>query len=237
MNVVLFESSERDSDGIVTVDGRRAEHVRNVLSKGPGETIVVGEIDGKIAEGTIVAADAETLRFTVAGQREPVGKSRIHLVLALPRPPVLRRVLAHATAMGVEKITLLHTKRVQKSYWQSPALEPANIRAQLLLGLEQSVDTRLPEVDLARRFLPFVEDVLPQLPPAAQLILADPSGPTRCRCDVLEPIVLCVGPEGGFIDHERERFTAAGAVTVSLGPRILRVETATMALLGRLGGI
>lgn len=236
MNVVLFESSERGSDGVVTVDGRREEHVRTVLGKGPGEAITVGEVGGQLFEGTIVSADGGSLRFTLAAGRDPVAKHPIHLVLALPRPPVLRRVLSHVTAMGVERVTLLHTKRVEKSYWQSPALSPQSIRTQLLLGLEQCVDTRLPEVALERRFLPFVEDVLPELSAHARVVVADPKAATPCDCDVAGPSVLCVGPEGGFIDHERERFAAAGAQSVNLGPRILRVETATIALLGRLTG-
>lgn len=234
MNVVLLERAEVDATGVAEVGGRRCEHVAKVLRKSSGETIRVGVIGGSLGEATIDAIDRDRMKLRCRFDTAPPRKRSICLVLALPRPPVLRRTLQHATAMGVERIVLLHTRRVEKSYWASPALHEAAVREQLLLALEQAVDTVLPEVERAQRFRPFVEDRLPTLVGDGRCLVADPSATTRCPTDVTTPIVLVVGPEGGFIPHELDLLRASGAERVGLGPRILRVETAVVALLARL---
>ena len=187
-------------------------------------------------------------------EREPPRSLPITLALALPRPPSLRKVLQQATAMGVKHFVLFASARVEKSYWQSTGLEPAALREQLLLGLEQAGDTALPRIDLARRFRPFVEDALPVLADSAPILVAHPEpsaslvtpGMGRAFLVVgvyqlnvrqaLSRAFLVIGPEGGLQDHELERFEAVGAKRVGLGPRVLRVETAVVALLARLTG-
>ncbi len=236
MNVVLLEASEVAPDGSATLDGRRAEHVAKVLGKAAGDSINVGLRGGKLGTAEIVASTRDSLELRGCSfEWDPPPKRPRTLVLALPRPPVFRRVLQHATALGVERIVLLHTRRVEKSYWMSPALEPEAIDANLALGLEQAVDTVAPVVERARGFRAFVEERLPELAAGATVLMAHPGPFPRCPADVSGPVVLLVGPEGGFIPHEVERLLAAGAHGVSLGERILRVETATLALLGRLG--
>jgi RsmE family RNA methyltransferase len=235
VNVVLLERQEVDAAGAAEVGGRRREHVVAVLRKAVGDTIRVGVVGGDLGEATIDALDGDRMRLQCRFGTPPPGKRSLCLVLALPRPPVLRRTLQHATAMGVTRIVLLHTRRVEKSYWGSPALHDAAVREQLLLGLEQAVDTVLPEVERAQRFRPFVEDRLPALVGDGRLLVADPSATAACPTDVSTPVTLMVGPEGGFIPHELELLRAAGCERVGLGPRILRVETAVVALLARLG--
>jgi RsmE family RNA methyltransferase len=230
VNVLLLEPSEVGNEGEAEVAGRRCEHVRKVLRKGIGDTLRVGVIGALLGEGVIEAIDGDHMRVRCRFDAPPPAKRALVLVLALPRPPVLRRVLQHATAMGVTKIVLLHTRRVEKSYWGSPALHDDAVREQLLLGLEQAVDTVLPEVAREPRFRPFVEDRL-----AGRVLVADPSATTPCPVDVAEPLTLVVGPEGGLIPHELELLRASGAELVGLGPRVLRVETAVVALLARLG--
>ena len=149
-----------------------------------------------------------------------------------PRPyyPAIQAV----TTLGVKRIELLHTARVEKCYWQSSALEPAAIRRQLLLGLEQARDSVLPGVELRRRFRPFVEDELaPRLEKRCGL-LAEASFEELCPMGIDGPTTLLVGPEGGFVEFELELLQRAGAVGISLGSRALRVETAVVALLSRL---
>ncbi len=158
----------------------------------------------------------------------------MHLVLALPRPRMLARTLEHVTALGVKQITLLHTRRVEKSYWQSPELTPAKIHDHLVLGLEQARDTVLPTVVCESRFKPFVEDRLPGLLAGKQGLLAHPGMAEPCPRGIEQPSVLLVGPEGGFIPYEVECLLAAGCRGIHLGARILRVETAVTALLARL---
>lgn len=237
MNVVLLDPAEVRPDGCASLDGRRAEHVANVLCKAPGDALAVGVRGGKLGSAQVVLSTKATLELQACVfERDPVPKRPITLVLALPRPPVFRRLLQHVTALGIERLVLLHTRRVEKSYWMSPSVEPDAVDTQLQLGLEQAVDTVAPQVERARGFKAFVDERLPQLGADARVLLAHPGPFARCPVDVEGPVVLLVGPEGGFIPYEIERLTDAGAEGVSLGRRILRVETATLALLGRLGG-
>lgn len=237
MNVVLLEPSEVRPDGGASLDGRRAEHVAKVLGKAPGDALTVGVLGGKLGSARVVSSTKQSLELQeCVFEREPAPKRPITLVLALPRPPVFRRLLQHVTALGVERIVLLQTRRVEKSYWMSPSLEPEAIQSQLQLGLEQAVDTVPPEVERARGFKAFVDDRLPELGSGARVLMAHPGPFGACPVDVKARVVLLVGPEGGFIPYEVERLADAGAQGISLGPRVLRVETATLALLGRLGG-
>ena len=112
-------------------------------------------------------------------------------------------------------------------------LAPATVRDYLLQGLEQARDTLLPPVHLHTRFKPFVEDQLPGLLAGRDALLAHPGDAPLAPTGLERDTVLVVGPEGGFIPYEVEKLLAAGCRQVSLGPRILRVENAVAALLGR----
>jgi uracil-DNA glycosylase family 4 len=158
----------------------------------------------------------------------------VTLVLALPRPKVLRRVLFSASAMGVKRIFLVNSYRVEKSFWQSPVLGGESIRKQLILGLEQARDTILPCVFLRNRFKPFVEDELPDLSKETLQIVAHPAAPEQCPRSAGRPVTLAIGPEGGFITYEIERLISIGFSAVNLGERILPVETAVPFLISRL---
>jgi RsmE family RNA methyltransferase len=149
------------------------------------------------------------------------------------RPIVFKRVLQTAATMGVEAIHVFHSRQVEKSFWQSTALQEVEIQEQLVLGLEQARDTVFPPVIFHKRFKPFVEDVLPPLLKGRQGVLADPSGNSLFPSKAT-PKVLIIGPEGGFIPYEVDRFREAGCSVIGLGPRILRVETAVTSFLARL---
>jgi len=164
----------------------------------------------------------------------PPEKLPLTLLLALPRPKMLRRVLQTVSSMGVPRLILLNSYRVEKSFWQTPFLEPAAIREQLILGLEQARDTMLPEVIIEKRFKPFVEDQLPGIAAGTVGLVGHPGDFPACPRAVEQPVTLAIGPEGGWIPYEVEKLTEAGLQPVQLGARILRVETAVTALLARL---
>ena len=85
-----------------------------------------------------------------------------------------------------------------------------------------------------RRFKPYVEDLLPDLLRGKRALLAHPGDYPACPRGPDGETLLVIGPEGGFIPYEVEKLQLAGCRTVSLGPRILRVENALTSLLGRL---
>lgn len=234
MNLLLFSAADRCDQGHIRVGGRRLQHLRQVLGARVGDELRVGEIDGLIGTGLIQELDDKRAVLSVALDQPPAGKLPLRLVLALPRPKMLRRMLRTVAELGVGELHLINSYRVEKSYWQTPALTQAAIREQLLQGLEQARDTIVPTVLCHRRFKPFVEDTLPGLARDHDALLAQPGAYPACPRDSRAPTLLVIGPEGGFIPYEVDKLQAAGCRAVSLGPRILRVETALTALLGRL---
>lgn len=236
MNLLLLHPEDFESPGRAVVRGRRARHVTRILRAAEGDALCVGVAGGRIGSGRIVGRPASEVVLDVVLEREPPPPLPATLVLALPRPPVLGRTLAAAASFGVKRIVLLHTRRVEKTYWAASALAPEALREKLLLGLEQARDTVVPELVLERRFRPFVEDRLPLLLDGAHGAFAHPGEDTdtpNAASPLPTPVVIAVGPEGGFLDFELERLRSAGMTGVALGARTLRVETAVAALLGR----
>lgn len=236
MNLILLAPEDIENGHLARVtDPRRLRHLREVHRATPGDRLTLGVMGGGIGQGELLTLGEEeaTLALDALDQAPPPALP-VHLVLALPRPRMLARTLEHVTALGVKQITLLHTRRVEKSYWMSPELAPEKIHQHLVLGLEQARDTHLPEVTLEKGFRPFVEDRLPGLLEGRRGLLAHPGMPQACPRGIDDPTLLLVGPEGGFIPWEVEKLLEAGCQGIHLGPRILRVETAVTALLARL---
>ncbi|MBV9493987.1 MAG: 16S rRNA (uracil(1498)-N(3))-methyltransferase [Acidobacteria bacterium] len=233
MNLVLLFEADFVQNDHVTLSGRRLRHVTEIHRAHVGDELTVGLLGGKIGKGTILRLDESALEMRVALDREPPPPLPITLVLALPRPKVLNRVIAGATSMGVERIFLINAWRVEKSYWKSPRLSEENLFEQRILGLEQARDTRLPPIELRRFFRPFVDDELPRLISGTRALLAHP-GDAPVLSAQSEPVTLAIGPEGGFIEAELASLEKAGFAPVSLGPRILRVETAVAAAVAML---
>jgi len=234
VNLVLLEAADFVDEEHVRLVGRRRDHIVRILRGRVGEALVVGRQGGRVGRGRILAMDDASVTLHVELDRDPPAGMPVTLVLALPRPPVLRRVLCGVTAMGVKRIILVGARAVEKSFWESHALDADEIHRQLVLGLEQARDTVLPEVVLRRRFKPFAEDELPSRAAGTDAFVAHPgpgaAPPRRTGRDAL----LAVGPEGGWSTHEVERLEAAGLERASLGERPLRVETVVPALLARL---
>jgi RsmE family RNA methyltransferase len=234
VNLILLESSDFIADDRVRLSGRRYDHVAGVLSASPGSMLRIGRLNGKIGYGRV-----ETLRAGFVDVRiehldsEPPPPLPLRLILALPRPKVLNRTIAAAASLGIKEIDLVNSWRVEKSYWKSPRLSEENLRLQSILGLEQGVDTAPPSIRLHRLFAPFIQDEVPSVIKNRLPLLAHPTG-AECPRHVSGSLVLAIGPEGGFIDREIASFQELGFAVVSLGERILRVETALASLVGRL---
>ncbi|MCM5703919.1 16S rRNA (uracil(1498)-N(3))-methyltransferase [Larsenimonas salina] len=238
MNLVLLPASSQIGTQLTVTDPRRLKHLKEVHKATPGQSLSVGLENGAMGRARLDALDGESATFTIEHLDTPIPEPLpIHVVLALPRPRMLARSLENMAALGVKRITLLHTRRVEKSYWQSPELAPDKLTHHLILGLEQCKDTRLPTITLEKRFKPFVEDRLPGLLESAEGLFAHPGEAHACphgRALDAPPVVLAIGPEGGFIDYEVEALRASGMQGIHLGSRILRVETAVVSLVSRL---
>ncbi|WP_226646009.1 16S rRNA (uracil(1498)-N(3))-methyltransferase [Microbulbifer variabilis] len=234
MNLILLYEADFISSDIVRLSGRRLEHIVQVHRAESGQQLRVGLLNGNIGFGQITSLSDQQVELQVGLTKSPPPPPPITLILALPRPKMLKRIIQHVTALGVKKLVLINSYRVEKSYWQTPWLDEEKLFEQCLLGLEQAVDTQMPEILLRKRFKPFVEDELPELSQDSHKLVAHPIGGTVCPVDLRENCTLAIGPEGGFIAYEVEKLKEAGFHSVHLGPRILRVETALPVLVSRL---
>ncbi len=234
MNLVLLLPEDLLAPDLARLQGRRLAHVRAVHRARVGDDLSVGLLDGNMGRGRVLRLDEEVLELALTLEQAPPPKLPLTLLIALPRPKVLNRVVAAAASLGAARIVLLNAWKVEKAYWASPRMQPENLRDQLLLGLEQAKDTVLPELQLARLFRPFVEDELPALLAGGTGLLAHPGGGAPAPKVLISPVTLAIGPEGGWIDAEVASLLRAGLQPLDLGPRILRTETALAALVGKL---
>ena len=233
MNIVLLDPRQTESEVWSITSTRQLEHLRTHLNLQVGARLKVGIREGQRYLTEVLAVD-ERLIQVKSIQAEPVPeKLPVTLIVAMPRPKVLRRLIMDSVTMGVEKIVLLHSYRVDKSYWQTPFLQ--QIDQYVTLGLEQAGDTIAPKIEIYKRFKPFVEDVLPTwITPEKPAYVAHPYADISMPNAITHACTLLIGPEGGFIPYEIDLLEKNGCQVVSLGNRILRTETAISYVLGRL---
>ena len=234
MNLLLFSAADRLDEQRICVADYRHKHLLEVLQAQVGQQLRVGELDGQTGYGQVLEINQQQVILGITLDEAPPAKLPLRLVLALPRPKMLRRIVRSVAELGIAELHLIHSLRVEKSYWQTPALQAQTLRKYLVQGLEQSRDTVLPTVSCHRRFKPFVEDVLPDLIKNRLALLAHPGDYPPAPYELRREALLVIGPEGGFIPYEVDKLETAGCQTVSLGPRILRVENAITSLIGRL---
>ncbi|NUT73761.1 16S rRNA (uracil(1498)-N(3))-methyltransferase [Pseudomonas sp. C1C7] len=234
MNLLLLEEADFIAPDRVILRDRRLTHMQEVHRCEVGDSMRVGRIGGLMGAAEVLRLEANEAQLRVTLDQPPPAKLPLTLVLALPRPKMLRRVFQTVAAMGVPRVVLVNSYRVEKSFWQTPFLEPEAIREQLILGLEQARDSVLPEVTIEKRFKPFVEDRLPAISDGTLGLVGHPGNYPPCPRALSEPVTLAIGPEGGWIPYEIDLLGKSGLQPVQLGERILRVETAVTALLARL---
>jgi len=242
MNLILLFDSDFITPTRVRLTDRRLEHIKEILKAKMGQELTVGKANDLMGHGVIIEQKNDYVELEVKFDKKPPKILPLTLILALPRPPMLKRILFSAAMLGLKKIIILNFNRVEKSLWNSSALKDEAIKEQLVLGLEQAKDTVLPEVILKKRFKPFVEDELPGLIKGKLALVAHPekvvTGTTflidlkkSCAC---HDFFLIIGPEGGILDYEIDFLKSAGCQTIDLGPRIIRTEFVLPYVIGKL---
>jgi RsmE family RNA methyltransferase len=232
MNIILLAPEDWFDENTVCLDGRRHEHIRGILKAEIGDALRVGLLGGLRGSGRVVKLSDEHTHLQVDLVESPLPRHPCDLILALPRPKMLRRVFRTAAEMGVANLYLINSARVEKSYWQSPLLQPDRINAALTAGLERAGDTALPQVHLHPRFKPFIEDQLPELIGSSACWIAHPGAGEALATQSGEGLIM-LGPEGGFVPYEVELAQSMGAQPVRLSDRILSVDTAVTAALSQ----
>ncbi len=233
MNLIILFEQDFTTENKVRLKGRRLNHVLSVHRASVGDTLRVGLLNNKMGKGLITKLNEEEMEMEVELTDLSPPPLNVQLILAMPRPKALKRIIQDVTTMGIKKIYIIKTWRVEKSFWNSPVLKEENLFENMILGLEQGKDTVLPEIEVVKLFKPFVEDSLPHIVKGTRAIVAHPVAERECPRNINEPVTLAIGPEGGFIPYEVDMLERQGFEVVSLGERILRVETAIPVILGR----
>ncbi|WP_374665140.1 16S rRNA (uracil(1498)-N(3))-methyltransferase [Acinetobacter sp.] len=233
MNIVLLDPRQTQSELWSISAQRQIEHLKTHVDVQVGDTLKVGIREGKRYLTEVLAVSDQQIQLKPIAEEAVPAKLPVTLIVAMPRPKVLRRLIMDSVTLGVEKIILLHSYRVDKSYWQTPFLQ--QLSHYIDLGLEQAGDTIAPQIELHKRFKPFVEDVLPiMIRPDRPAFVAHPYEEVKMPAGIAQGCTIVIGPEGGFIPYEIELLKKNGCQAVSLGSRIIRTETVIPYVLGRL---
>ena len=233
MNLLLLRPDELLPDGTARLRGRRLLHAREVLRLSAGDALRAGVLGGLWGTAQVLRLGDDEMVLRPSLTEQPPPRPGIDLLLAVPRPKAVRRILPAIASLGIDRLVLVNAARVEKSYFGSKALDREGMQDLLVPGLEQARDTRLPEVLIRERFRPFVEDEVETLWPGTTRVLAHPAadaGPPQRGVRT----VLAVGPEGGWVPFEIDLLRSRGFAPFSLGARTLRVEVAVPYALGLL---
>ena len=240
MNLLLLSPEDLGADGVARVSGRRARHLREVLKVRPGQLLRAGVARGPRGTGQVRVVTNDEVSLEFFAEPSPPERPTVSLVVALPRPKVLSRVLQCAASFGVDRIDLVNAWRVDKSYFVSDRLALGRLSDDLWLGCEQGGQTWVPDVEVHRLFRPLVEQELPRrwAETTVRRLVAHPreSAPIE---QVHAPgsgdsTVVAIGPEGGWIDAELASFSHAGFDRIRISDAVLRVESAVAAVLAQL---
>ena len=239
MNLLLAQASElvsekaADARPQIVVVGSRAQHVNQVLKATVGQRIRVGIVRQSIGTAEVMELSDSRLVLGSLQMQALDTPPRVRLIVALPRPKALRRLLQTAASFGVAHIHLVNAWRVEKSYWSSPAIASAALEQELWLGCEQGRHAWVPTITTHRFLVPFLSE-LGEGP--ERRLLAHPGGESWLGADdgAATTCLVAVGPEGGWIEDELASFASAGFSRFTLSESILRSEIAIAATLAQL---
>lgn len=214
-----------DADPLV-LTGEDARHAARALRLRPGEEVTVGDGRGGVARGVVVAepsahrVEVRVLERTVVPRPEP----SVRVFPAMPKAGKLDLVVQKLTEIGVDRISPWFAER-SVVRWDEAKRRASTRRAEqiAIAAAKQS----------SRAWLPLVDEPADLTDLTPSTLVFDEAAEARFSTVVpalrsAREIGVVVGPEGGLDDAERERFARAGAVLVSLGPQVLRSETASI---------
>ncbi|MBR7121503.1 MAG: 16S rRNA (uracil(1498)-N(3))-methyltransferase [Lentisphaeria bacterium] len=235
MNLLLLDENDFIAPGRVEISDRRFLQLRDIIKLENGKTFRAGIVNGNTGIATVENFTGSGVTLSVELTTAPPPPGNVTLICALPRPQTFHKVLHCAITMGVKNIWFIHSRKVEKSYWQASVLQNDAVDKEIRLALEQCGDTIYPAIQYRNRFKPFVEDELPSIIASCDAaIFGHPRSSKRPEAFNGQKVALLIGPEGGFSDYEVEKLTIAGVTGVTLGHRVLRTEFATAALLAKL---
>lgn len=238
MNRILFDPAECDGRLINLPCGdRRARHMIDVLHVSPGDMVKVGVLGGNCGSATVMSVGEGSVALEAVFDAPPLPPW-FDIALAMPRPKVLHRMWAALASFGVRNIFIIGGAKVERYYFDTHWLEPSTYAPLLMEGLEQAGSTFVPSVRVCRLFRPFVEDVAATEFASSPKLVAHPYAECGVPRFTMTPEpgsplpLLAIGPEGGWTDFELGLLREAGFRPFSIGPRPLRTDIATYAIIG-----
>lgn len=221
----LFVRTPLAEGATVELDARQANYLGNVMRLGTAAELLV--FDGRSGEWLARIAEAAKKRMTLMVERrtrEPEAIPDVWLAFAPVKRTQTDWLVEKATELGAARLLPVMTQRTVAERVKLERLQAIAVEA-----AEQCGRTMLPEIDEPVS----LKQLLAEREPGRRLYFADESGgDPAAKTFAPGPAMILVGPEGGFTDQEREAIRAAPNVAaISLGPRILRAETAALAAL------
>ncbi|NCD32436.1 MAG: 16S rRNA (uracil(1498)-N(3))-methyltransferase [Spartobacteria bacterium] len=241
MNRILIDDadvvSQNTDDDIVHLSDQRAQHLHRVLRIKPGETVKVARINGPLGTGTVLEA-TRPHRIVMCCRWNAVEPPRpkTTLLLAMPRPKIMKRLWAQLAALGVRRIILTNAAKVERNYFDTHVLNPEFYRPLLIEGLTQAAcDAWIPDVIVTRRLKVFLEDQLDDLLPTAPRYILHPYANQSLTEMIARAstatATVAIGPEGGWTDFELDLFSQHNFIPCCHSSRILRTDTACISIL------
>ena len=228
--------AEKWDEATAIIDGAQAEHLARVLRAQPGmeADVVAG---GRVFHAQVAAVSLNEVRFNLTAELVADPALPVTLVLAIYKFDRMEWAIEKATELGVAAIAPVIARRTEKHLAQAAAKRAERWRR---IAHEASQQARRSDVPLIHDPVSLVEPVRAATA-ATRIVLAEQERTTTLRHAIAEAIAaageempqleIAIGPEGGWAPDEEALFDANGWRAASLGPRIVRAETAAIAAL------
>ncbi|GAB3283073.1 16S rRNA (uracil(1498)-N(3))-methyltransferase [Parahaliea aestuarii] len=206
-----------------------AAHVARVLRMGEGDALVLFNGDGSDYPATITRSDKRSVEVTLGAPAPTATESplAVELGIGISRGDRMDWVLQKATELGVSAVVPLFTERCEvKLKGERAEKKVQHWRQVVISACEQCGRSRLPRLDAPRSLDEWLTDCTAE----RRFVLHHRAGPAGASATP-DSVALTVGPEGGLSEAEISACESAGFEPLTLGPRVLRTETAPLAAL------
>ena len=215
------------TDTTASLTGDQAAHLARVLRAEPGQIFDV-VANGFLHRAEITSVSEREVVFALHEELEAEAALPVHLLLAVFKFDHLEWGIEKATELGAARITPVLARRTEKHLAQAAAKRVERWRRIVREAAQQSRRSDVPEVDDPQT----LKAALQSVDAETKLLLAETEQENTIAAALggaSQSVALAIGPEGGWTAEEMQLFTEHGWKHVTLGPRILRAETAAIA--------
>ncbi|QMV18270.1 RsmE family RNA methyltransferase [Granulicella sp. 5B5] len=218
--------ADERTETTATLTGEQAMHLARVLRAQPGQIfdVVAG---GFLHRAEVVSADESAVVFALHEELEAEAALPVHLLMAVFKFHHMEWGIEKATELGAARITPVLARRTEKHLAQAAGKRVDRWRRIVLEAAKQSRRTDVPVVDDPL----MLKAALGNVTAVTKLLLAETEQESTLSAGLVDArdVALAIGPEGGWTPEEMALFETSGWKSVTLGPRILRAETAAIA--------